>query len=98
MFVAGSGDVFEAKFEKVQNLYKWGLWESRDFVQRGTRVRQSDRGDIFLDQADYVMNIDPIQIAQKRREHPEEELDARAKTLLRAKIGELQWFATQVGL
>ena len=98
VLVAGAGAQFEQNFEQIQNLYEWGSWESRDFVQCGTRMRQNDSAEIFVDQAAYVLNIEPMVVDKRWREDPDMELDAKAKTQLRAKIGELQWFATQTGL
>ena len=98
VLIAGGGDEYEANLDEVRNLYDWGLWEAGDFIQCGTRVRQTNSKEIFLDQAEYVRGLEPLHVEQRWRDNPDEELDARGTTLVKAKIGELQWFATQCGL
>ena len=71
VLVAGAGPEYEASFDLIQKLYDWGLWESKDFVQCGTRFRQKKSGEIFLDQSEYVRSIETLANDRCYGEDPE---------------------------
>ena len=87
--------------KKVRELYDWGSWESGDFVQTGTRIRQERDprlktwGEIRLDMKDYVDTIKPVQVPASLRRSPSAPLTKTLATAFRSGLCQLLWVAEQ---
>ena len=87
--------------EDLYAAYEWGSWESRDFVQCGTRIQQEydslhDRwGRIHLSMYDYAMQMEEIDVPSQRRKEPQQPVSATEATRLKGAFGQLMWLATQ---
>ena len=80
---------------QIKDRFRWGDWDSRDFVQCGVRIRQTDQG-FHLSQSSYVSEIPEIPINSSRRKEQDQETTSWEKTKLRALLGGVSWHAQQV--
>ncbi|CAK0814932.1 unnamed protein product, partial [Prorocentrum cordatum] len=87
--------------QQLHQAYEWGSWETQDFVQCGTRIRQEydgrtkSWGRIHLTMIDYAQELIEIDIPAHRRRDPEQPATPSEATRLRAAFGQLVWLATQ---
>eukprot|EP00959_Pyramimonas_sp_CCMP1952_P232705 4863240-Pyramimonas_sp.AAC.1 len=87
--------------QQLHQAYEWGSWETQDFVQCGTRIRQEydgrtkSWGRIHLTMIDYAQELMEIDIPAHRRRDPEQPVTSSEATRLRAAFGQLMWLATQ---
>ena len=56
---------------------------------------QQHSGSIYLDQSEYIENLDLIQLDPKRQKETYESLTDVQKDKLRSKIGQLLWLSNQ---
>ena len=88
-------------FQKVSNLYEWGTWESKSFVQCGAKITQAyDRrtqtwGGFEISFADYSQQLELLNLPVSRRREKMASITAGELTQLRGLLGQLQWLATQ---
>ena len=81
--------------DKVKRLYERSEWEQHEFDQCGCRIRQATDKSVTVDQESYARKISLITMSAHRRQHVSETLSAEEHTTLMAKLGELNWLATQ---
>ncbi|CAK0839863.1 unnamed protein product [Prorocentrum cordatum] len=87
--------------QQLHRAYEWGSWETQDFVQCGTRIRQEydgrtkSWGRIHLNMNDYAQELVEIDIPAHRHRDPEQPVTSSEATRLRAAFGQLMWLATQ---
>ena len=80
---------------QIKERFRWGDWDSKDFVQCGVRIRQTDQG-FTLSQSSYVSEIPEVPINSSRRKEQNQETTSWEKTKLRAVLGGISWHAQQV--
>ncbi|CAK0794151.1 unnamed protein product [Prorocentrum cordatum] len=87
--------------QQLHRAYEWGSWETQDFVQCGTWIRQEydgrtkSWGRIHLNMNDYAQELVEIDIPAHRHRDPEQPVTSSEATRLRAAFGQLMWLATQ---
>ncbi|CAK0852323.1 unnamed protein product [Prorocentrum cordatum] len=103
-FMIAINNASHAAIDALQELhgaYEWGSWETQDFVQCGTRIRQEydgrtkSRGRIHLNMVDYAQELKEIDIPTQRRKNPEAGVTPGEASHLRAVLGQLMWLSTQ---
>ncbi|CAE7216023.1 RE1 [Symbiodinium sp. CCMP2592] len=80
--------------EKIKTRFKWGDWDTNDFVQCGVQIRKTAEG-FELSQERYVTDIPDVPLNSQRRKDSQEPTTPWEKTKLRASLGALSWHAQQ---
>merc|ERR1712155_198843 len=82
---------------KLENLYKWGKWESDSFALCGVRYRQKQDYSVTMNQQEFTTRLSTAEHSlpkNLRRLNGKDKLDAAGLTTLRGIHGSLQWLAT----
>ena len=95
---AGKGDCPEwaALRKKIQDRFKWGLWEERKFVQCGVLIQSLDNGGFCLSQPDFLDSICEVNIGRNRAKDLEANMSPGEMHQVRSVLGGLSWHANQV--
>ena len=68
VFVGKEGNkAWETARKKLQDHYRWKMWEYDDFLQCGVRVEHQKDGSFLLSQNEFVDELREIQITSQRR-------------------------------
>ena len=78
--------------KKIRQAYTFGKVSASDFIYTGIRIYQEENYDIFIDQNDFIRNLDSFQYKKQRLENT---LDIDENRLLRKTVGQLSWAASQ---
>merc|ERR1712155_404034 len=82
---------------KLENLYKWGKWESDSFALCGVRYRQKQDYSVTMNQQEFTTKLSTAENNLPKNLHRlngKTTLDATGLTTLRGINGSLQWLAT----
>merc|ERR1712155_267601 len=82
---------------KLENLYKWGKWESDSFALCGVRYRQKQDYSVTMNQQEFTTKLSTAEHNLPKNLHRlngKDKLDATGLTTLRGINGSLQWLAT----
>ncbi|CAE7714347.1 RE1 [Symbiodinium sp. KB8] len=79
---------------KIKARFKWGDWDTDDFVQCGVQIKRVSDG-FELSQERYVADIPDVPLNSSRRKETQESTTPWEKTKLRASLGALSWHAQQ---
>ena len=79
---------------KIKERFKWGDWDTDDFVQCGVQIKRVSDG-FELSQERYVADIPDVPLSSKRRKESQESTTPWEKTKLRASLGALSWHGQQ---
>merc|ERR1712155_261218 len=82
---------------KLENLYKWGKWESDSFALCGVRYRQKQDYSVTMNQQEFTTKLSTAEHSLPKNLHRlngKDKLDATGLTTLRGINGSLQWLAT----
>ena len=88
-------------FERINNLYEWGKWESRVFKQCGAQITQACKrysgtwGGFEISFTEYVKEISIITLPSHRRRDKKSKITPLELSQLRALIGQLLWLGMQ---
>ncbi|CAE7480558.1 RE1 [Symbiodinium sp. CCMP2592] len=85
---------WQAILEKIRTRFKWGDWDSNNFVQCGVEVRTVPEG-FELSQPKYLATVEEIPLNTTRRKDPKAATTPQEKSQLRALLGALSWYAQQ---
>ena len=68
VFVGKEGNkVWETARKKLQDHYRWKMWERDNFLQYGVRVEHQKDGGLLLSQNECVDELKEIQISSQQR-------------------------------
>ena len=79
----------------LRERFKWGDWDTNDFVQCGVRIRKVAEG-FELSQPRYLEDLREIPVSSGRRKDKGTDTTDREKSQLRTLLGGLSWHAQQV--
>ncbi|CAE8626358.1 unnamed protein product [Polarella glacialis] len=79
------------------DAYKWTPWEVNTFGHCGVDVTQGLNRGFVLSQADYVNNIDQIELTPERRVETSASITEAERSEMRAVLGAVQWKVYQTG-
>ena len=82
--------------KKIQHKYRWTDWEENSFVQCGVLIEAQKDGSFFLSQPKYLDKVSEISLSAARRKDANAPTSEKEKSLLRAVLGALSWYAQQV--
>ena len=89
---------FEKTFKALNEAYRWGKWESKEFVFTGCKVRQDSQGNIFVDQEEYTKKwIYQIELSKERAMQFKSKATPQEISALRGAVGTVVWRASQTG-
>ena len=91
--IGGGSVAFHQMLKRVENRFKFGSFEQKEFTYTGIHFKQWDDGTIEYDQVGYVEKICPINIEKSRRNDPESPVTESERTKFRSLIGALQYAA-----
>ena len=95
LFTGDSSDKgWQEIIEKIKTRFKWGDWDTNDFVQCGVQIKKTAEG-FELSQERYVADIPDVPLNSRRRKESKEPTTPWEKTKLRASLGALSWHAQQ---
>ena len=90
--------LFEQCFKALNEAYRWGKWEDKDFTFTGCRVRQDDKMNIYVDQEEYTNKwMDEIPISKERMHQSKSRATPQEVSDLRGAVGTVAWRASQTG-
>ena len=72
--------VFLNNFKRDLNIFKWGSWEDRCFVQCGIEVVQNEDYSIDLKQSNFINDIEEIYLSRDRSRHTGQPVTETEKT------------------
>lgn len=81
--------------DKVTQKFKWGTWETKDFIQCGIRMVQQDDFSIEIDQETFISEIEEIALTRDRSRQTESPTTDEEKKQLRAALGSMSWVCGQ---
>merc|ERR1712155_465283 len=82
---------------KLENLYKWGKWETDSFTLCGVHYRQKQDYSVTMNQQEFTTKLSTAEHSLPKnlyRLNGKNKLDATGLTTLRGINGSLQWLAT----
>ena len=92
-FLTSGSDIFkEEVILKLREKYTFGKISSTNFVFTGLNIRQNEKNEIFVNQADFVKKLE---VHEFKRQDPETILKKDENRLVRQIQGQLSWAATQ---
>ena len=94
----GSGSVFHESVGRLHERFKFGSWDQaqeKTVIYCGCEVRQYNDFSISVKQEKFAGTIDEIVLDQERRANPVAEITKEERTLMRQRLGALNWRATQ---
>ena len=94
----GSGFVFEESVKRLHERFKFGCWDraqEKTVVYCGCEVRQLDDFSVSVKQEKFSGTIDEIVLDQERKANPMAEITKEERTMMRQRLGALNWRATQ---
>ena len=92
VFVGKEGNmVWETARKKLQDHYRWKMWEHDNFLQCGVRVKHQKDGVFLLSQNEFIDEKREIQISSQRREEKDSPVTPQERTELRSLLGDLGW-------
>ena len=86
--------IFDNALNKLEEKFPFGSKRESDFTFTGIHVKQDQNFHIHLNQTDYILGIDPIQIDRSRRKTETATVTEGERQGLRGVIGSLQYAAT----
>ena len=97
VFVGKEGNkVRETGRKKLQNHYRWKMWEHDNFLQCGVRVEHQKRRR-FSSDTECRDEEREIQISSQRKKEKDSPVTPREQTELRGLLGGLGWKCEQTG-
>ena len=91
--IAGGDEVFHQMLRRVENRFKFGAFEKKEFKYTGINFRQWDDYSIEYDQISYIEKISPISIDKGRKLQPNAPVTPEERSSLRSLVGALQYAA-----
>ena len=86
--------IFDTVIQQLEARFPFGSKREKEFTFTGLHLRQDEYYNIHIDQTEYVMAIEPIQIDRHRRKDENQVVLENERQQLRAVIGSLQYAAT----
>lgn len=87
--------VFDEAKTKLEQSYRWGRWEEKQFTFAGCQITQNDK-EIHIGQSDYAENwVDEIEVDKERAKNRKAVAASLEISQLRGVIGSLSWQASQ---
>ena len=87
-------EVFENTLKQLEQKFPFGSKRQQDFTFTGIHIIQDNNFNIHLNQTEYILAIDAIQIDRNRRKQEGLEVTEGERKSLRGIIGSLQYAAT----
>ena len=82
---------------KLKEAIKWTEWETDEYVQLGVKTRQLRDHSFLLDQKNYVMDIEEIDISPVRKKQSQDAATDAEKTQLMAVLGSVMYKVQKTG-
>ena len=79
----------------LRNRFKWGTWETQQFVQCGIEIQQNSDFSIEMKQSKFIQELEEIHLSRDRSRLTESPTTKAEKTLLRGALGSLSWLTGQ---
>ena len=94
------GDINNSVFNKAQQLleqsFRWGKWQDKDFVFAGCRIQQMADFSIKVDQQEYSSKwIDEVKLSPQREKEVKSTATPSEVSQLRGLIGSVAWRSSQ---
>ena len=83
--------------KKLQDHYRWKMWEHDNFLHCGVRVEHQKDGGFLLSQNEFADELREIQISSQRRKEKDSPVTPQERTELRGLLGGLGWKCEQRG-
>ena len=87
---------WQAVLQQIRDKFRWGDWDTGQFVQCGVQVVQDSEG-FTLSQERYITDLREIGISSCRKREPQASTTEKERSQLRALLGALSWYAQQTG-
>ena len=82
---------FQEKLKELENIFPFGSKKKREFTFTGLKISQKEDNSIWVDQSQYVKDINAISISKDRKGNHELVVSEGERQALRALIGSLQY-------
>lgn len=97
-FMFGGGEhcpIHQGLMTRIQQQYKWGQFEYKEFIQCGVCVKQDEHFNIWLSQEKFIDELEEIHLNRDRQRQSELPTTDREKSQLRGVLGSLSWLCGQ---
>ena len=92
---AGENTFKEEVVDKIYSMFQIGSSASKSFRYIGLNIENSLDGSTSVDQHDYSVSIEPINLSKARLNNRNSELNEKEKSEYRGLLGQLNWVAMQ---
>ena len=88
--------VFNKAQERLEQSFRWGKWQDKDFVFAGCRIQQLADFSIRVDQHEYSSKwIDEVKLSPEREKEVKSQATPSEVSQLRGLIGSVAWRSSQ---
>ena len=87
---------WQAIIARIKEKFKWGDWDSGQFVQCGVLIVQDEEG-FTLSQERYISELREIGMSSQRQRATTADTTEKERSQLRALLGAISWHAQQTG-
>ena len=87
---------WQAIIARIKEKFKWGDWDSGQFVQCGVLIVQDEEG-FTLSQERYISELREIGMSSQRKRATTAGTTEKERSQLRALLGAVSWYAQQTG-
>ena len=85
----------ERLMQALKQRFKWGTWESQQFVQCGIEIHQNTDFSIEMKQSKFIHELEEIRVSRDRSRLTESPTTDQEKSMLRGALGSLSWLTGQ---
>ncbi len=87
----------ETVLEQLRKSFEYGTWKEHSFKFCGRQVEQDpETFEVTVDMDEYCSNMSLIDLDKERRKQVKEQITPLEKSVLRGKLGEVQWLAREL--